>query len=120
MSSIDTNSAANSLVKHPFGPATILAVVAAAVMAIETKNSKTHVNISQLSSAATINATVHPEQAPGDTVLVKVSADATGRALTFGTGFGANPVTIAANKTFVIAFEFDGSVFRCTGALAQN
>lgn len=118
--SIDTNSAADNIVKWPFGPASKIAVVAGATMAATIKNSKTHITISEMGAAGTLNLTLSDQLEAGATLKVKASADGTNRVLTLGTGLTGNAITVTASKSFEINFEFDGSTFVCLSSLVQN
>lgn len=103
--------------QYPNGPATVLAVAFAAVMAAETKNTETIITVGNMTAAGTLNLTASNIPVGGN-LIVKASADATGRTLTFGTGFTAAPYAIGASKSVCIAFKFDGSKFVQTGAPA--
>jgi hypothetical protein len=107
-------------VRFPFGKAEVANVAAGAAIAYATKNSKTILTIGEMGAAGTLNVSVHPEQAAGDELIVKVSADGTNRALTLGTGVTGNAYTVNANKSAVLTFVFDGASFVLTSTNQLN
>jgi hypothetical protein len=97
--------------KYRSSTAILVAVTYAAVMSAEVWNEKTVVTVASMTGAGTLNLEVNERTTAGDTLLVKASADATGRTLTFGTGFTAAPYAIASSKSVAISFVYDGSKF---------
>jgi hypothetical protein len=73
-----------------------------------------------MTAAGTLNLTVSPDNKAGDTLMVKVSADGTNRALTPGTGMTGVAVTITASKSFALSYEFDGAAFVHTSTMQLN
>lgn len=96
-------------VRYPFGKAEIQTVAAAAAIAATINNSMSLLTIGQMTAAGTLNLTVNPETEVGATLMVKVSADGTNRALTPGTGMTGAAVTITASKSFALTYRYDGS-----------
>lgn len=117
---IDTNTQNSRYVRFPFGKADAPVITAAPVISLPINNSLTVATISQLGSAATVNAVVNPDTEVGARINIKTSADGTARQLTFGTGFQAVNYTVAANKTATLSFLFDGVSFVSTGAILNN
>lgn len=100
-----------SKVKWPFGAADVVAPDYAATVAVTITNTKTLLTIGQLTGACTLNITPSAEQAVGDELHVRVSADGTNRVITWGTGMSGNAHTNTASKTFVHRFVYDGTNF---------
>ncbi len=110
----------NKIVKYPFGYADVVSVPFASAIEAKVQNMETVLSVGQMSGDATINVDVHPEVDPGAVLTVKVSADATNRVLTLGSGLSGNAYTVNANKTAVLSFKFDGSTFLNTGVILIN
>lgn len=108
------------VVKYPFGPADEQSKDYAATIAATISNSKTVLTLAQMTGAATLNLTLDAELRAGDELLVKVSADATNRTLTPGTGMTGVAQTIVASKSFAIKYEFDGTAFLHVGTTQLN
>ena len=71
--------------------------------------------VGQLTGALTINASVS-NLFIGDIVRVLLSADASNRVVTFGTGFAtAGTVTVTASKFAAVEFIFNGTALQDTG-----
>lgn len=109
-----------SKVKWPFGAADNVTKDYAATIALSIENTKTICTVSQLTGAATLNVTPSAEQAAGDSLLVKTSADGTNRTITWGTSMSGVAVSNTANKSFIHEFEFDGSNFVHKGSTQLN
>jgi hypothetical protein len=107
-------------IKYPFGPADNLLVGYAAAIAATIENNETVLTIGQMTGGATLNLTIDSEMVRGANLTVKVSADGTGRVLTFGTGMTGNAYTVTANKSATLTFKYDGSTFVNTGAILNN
>lgn len=105
--------------QYPEGPATELAVAAAATMAVTVNNQETVITISQMTAPGTLNLTLDSVKT-GANLLVKVSADGTGRTLTFGTNMTAVAYAIGASKSVAITFKYDGSKFIHVGTTVLN
>jgi hypothetical protein len=117
---ISTNSAEDRFVNFPFGAADTQSKPYAATIPATIKNSKTIINIAQMTGAATLNLSLHPELKAGAVLIVKASADGTNRELTPGTGMTGNAYTIPASKSAVLTFEFDGTTFQNTSTILTN
>lgn len=72
-----------------------------------------------LGEAATINLDNESTPFPGAEVVVKAASDATGRDVTFGTGFTGPVLAGVANKTKTQRFVYDGTSFIACGAPIQ-
>lgn len=107
-------------IKYPFGPADEQSKAYASTITATITNRKTVLSLAQMTGAATLNLTVDAEVAPGDELLIKVSADGTNRTLTPGTGFTGLAQTLTANKSYTIRYEYDGSTFLHTGTTQLN
>lgn len=83
-----------------------------ATIAIVTTAEKTKVNFAILTGALTVNIGVGSSTAApyvGDTIKLFFTADATGRTVTFGTGFATtSPLVLASSATSFIEFIFNG------------
>lgn len=90
----------------------------AAPVAATITHKHTQLTIAQMTGAATLNLTVDGVK-KGSRLVVFVSADGTNRNLTLGTGLSGPVSVIAANKSFSIVFEFDGTNFVQTGLALQ-
>lgn len=91
------------------------AVAYAATIAIVPSESQNLFQVAQLTGAATINATV-TQLYIGDIVRILLSADATNRVVTFGTGFvSAGTVTVTASKAAFVDFMFNGAALQEMG-----
>lgn len=79
----------------------------------------TYLSIAQLTGAMTLDLTLDAGLQPGDLIHASVSADATGRTLTFGANIiGANLVLgISASGGFVA--QFNGTAFVVVGTHAS-
>ncbi len=104
--------------KYRSSAAALFAVAFAATMTTEVWNEKNIVTVGNMTGAGTLNLEVNERTTAGDLLIVKASADATGRTLTFGTGFTAVPYAIASSKSVAISFVYDGSKFVQVGAPA--
>jgi len=100
-----------SFVKYPFGAADSQSLAFAAAIAATINNTKTVATIAQLTGAATLNLSINTEMPVGAELIVKVSADATGRTLTLGTGLTGNAQVLAISKSYSMKFEYDGTTF---------
>ena len=89
----------------PFGETENQSVAFAATVAATINDHQSVLTIAQATGALTLNLTVGASVRRGSELLIQVSADGTGRVLTYGTGFTASQptLTITASKTFVIA-----------------
>jgi len=83
-------------------------------------NTKTICTVAQLIGASTINVTPSAEQAIGDELFVKTSADGTNRVITWGTSMSGNAYTNTASKSFIHAFVYDGTNFVHQGSNQLN
>lgn len=107
--------------QYPHGPAESIAVAYAGTMAAEVKNSETIITVANLTGAGTLNLTVNEAVRKGAVLTLKTSADATGRTLTFGTGFTAAAYAIGASKSVCISFKYDGTNFvQCAAPAVLN
>jgi len=79
----------------------------------------TQITIAQMTGAATLNLTIGGSVPVGAKLLVFVSADATGRTLTLGTGLVGPATAITASKSVAIPFEYNGTNFVQTGLALQ-
>lgn len=82
-----------------------------AVLAVTVKQMETFLQPATLTGAVTINLTPDPQLTKGAKLYLKVTADGTGRVVTFGTGFTATAVTVTASTTFTRTFVYDGTTF---------
>jgi hypothetical protein len=96
--------------RWPFGAADVQSLDAAATIAAEVWNTKTILDIAQLSAGATLNLDVDAEVKPGDELVVMWSTAGT-QTLTFGTGFTAPSINGVAGKNFMQKFEYEGAQF---------
>lgn len=104
----------------PFGLVDAQNVAYGSTIAATIAEQETHLTIAQMTGASTLNLTVGSEVKAGAKLVIMVSADGTGRALTLGTGLTGNAITVTANKTFVIVAERIGSSFVVTSSLVTN
>jgi len=105
---------------HPFGPINSVSVTSGVTMPATIVAQETVLTITEMAAAGTLNLTQAQDVAIGAKLTILVSADGTGRALTFGTGITGNNVTITANKTWIIQAVKTGANFVVTSALATN
>jgi len=106
--------------KWPFGPADSQSAAYSATIAASIANSRTELTIAQMTGAATLNLTIGDEVEIGDELVVRVSADATNRVLTAGTGMTAPAFTVTASKSFVLTYCFDGTNFTLKSSAQIN
>jgi hypothetical protein len=105
---------------HPFGDVDVIAVTAAGTMAATIEEQVTHLTISEMSAAGTLNLTLGSEVKPGAKLVIMATADGTNRNLTFGTGITGNVLQITANKTFIITAEKVGASFIVSSTLVVD
>lgn len=106
--------------QYPWGPADVQEIEAAAVMAAEVLNSETILQISEMAAAGTLNLTVSDKVPEGANLTVEVSADGTGRTLTFGTGLQGVAYAITASKKAVLTFKWNGIKFVNTSVILNS
>lgn len=97
-------------ISYPFGYIQKQTLAFLAVMALVIENQKAIIEVETLTADATVNVTASDPDA-GAELIMKVTADATGRTLTLGTGFLGLPVVIPASKTVYLTFVWDGVAF---------
>lgn len=107
-------------VKYPFGKADVRSITSAATMAVSVENQETQITISQMTAAGTLNLDIDAEVEAGAELTIKVSADGTGRTLTFGTGMLGVAVAITASKTQIIHCKYMGGVFVVLSSIQAN
>lgn len=85
----------------------------AATLAVVVKQMLTIVKPGTLTDAVTINLTPDSQLTPGAKLHLKLTADATARVVTLGTGFEstAADITVTASTTFFRSFVYDGTAF---------
>lgn len=82
-----------------------------AVLAVTVKQRETFLQPGTLTGAVTINLTLDAQLTPGAKLYLKVTADATQRVVTLGTGFTATAITVTASTCFCRTFVYDGTSF---------
>lgn len=85
----------------------------AAIIAATIKQMKTFFQPAQLTGNLTLNLTIDSQVTAGALLFVKLSADATNRTFTPGTGFDASAaaVTVTASTTVTKTYVYDGVAF---------
>ncbi|HBL73830.1 MAG: hypothetical protein A2W90_14635 [Bacteroidetes bacterium GWF2_42_66] len=85
----------------------------AATIAATIKQMQNFIQPAELTGNATLNLTINAQVTAGARLHLKLSADATARTLTLGTGFdaAAENIVVPANTTLFAAFEYDGTSF---------
>lgn len=77
----------------------------------------TYVDIAAMDTNMTLTCTVNNNVKAGAILIIESTADATNRTVTFSTGLTCTALTNTANKTFLTAFIYNGTVFK---AFAQK
>ena len=98
-------------IKYPMGAADQQSKAYAAVISATILNHLTALVIAQMTGNATVNLTVDSQMKVGAEVNIEVSADATSRTLTPGTGMRGNSVTVTANKSLLVCYYYNGTDF---------
>jgi len=109
-----------SKVNFPFGNADVQTKSYAAAIAITAENTKTIVNIGQLTGGLALTVVPDPELKKGAELLVKLQSDGTARDTTLGSGFTGVTVAGVINKTKYATFIYDGSTFVNTAVTQVN
>lgn len=108
-------------VKFPFGTASTPSIAFADVIEIPVKNMETIIDISQVTSAATIHLNIGNEVDPGANLTIIVHGDdEAGFNITFGDGMTAATHTVTKEKDFAYSFKFNGSSFVQTAVMQLN
>lgn len=94
------------MVKHPFGPASVVTVTAGATVNLAVENSLTYVKQSAAMAAnTTFNVTAtNAALENGSELLIELPSDGTGRSFTPGTGMTGLAIAGTANQTIVARF----------------
>lgn len=88
----------------------------AATITVRPADSRTYVNVGQLTGALTLN-TVVTDCVAGATLVLLFKSDGTNRTVTLGTGLTSSAATIvvSANKNASVSYVFNGVAFVETG-----
>lgn len=107
------------LIKYPFGLATKIVLVFAAIIAQAIDNTYTHLTLA-MTGNATLNLTPNAEMPVGSQLVIRASADGTNRTLTPGTGMTGLAVVLTANKSYNLTYEFDGATYVHVSTMQLN
>lgn len=105
--------------KYPFGPADVRSVAPGATVNLSVSNSKTIVNLGELSAAMTLNAVIDEDLEAGAELHITAKSDGTARNITFGTGFTSPALSGTISKTKVASFVYNGATFLPQGTPLQ-
>lgn len=84
----------------------------AATLAVAVKQHETFLQPATLTGAVTINLTIDQQVKAGAKLYLKMTADATARTVTFGTGFATTTAQeVAISTTVYRSFVYDGTSF---------
>jgi hypothetical protein len=111
--------AENSINEVLFPVPEIKEPAAAATLDINIQQMTTIVNVGTMAADMTVNATIDDQVTEGALVIMKLTSDSTGRAVTFGTGFNAPSLSGVANKTKYATFMYDGTQLVPVGTSAS-
>ena len=114
------STAADVVVKYPFGAATTVALTATGTQAVTIKNFVTIIDgvTTQATGNRTIDLTIDSEVLAGSIVHVKSKTAGTQTTI-FGTGIDGITFTGVAGKTICKSFIYDGTTFTSMGASEQ-
>lgn len=97
-------------ISYPWGEVSVFDIAYAATVELYTDNQRSIVNIGQLTGNLALSQN-SKELRAGAEMLVKVSADATNRTVSFGNGLTGKDVVVTANTEVTLLFWYDGSTF---------
>ncbi len=90
-----------------------------AITAVTIDRNVTMINLGQLSTSITLNATIASHVEVGAIVHVTAKSDGIARNVLFGTGFTSPTMTGAVSKTNVASFIYNGTTFLPLGRPLQ-
>lgn len=110
----------NPISKWPFGAATIVAMVATGVMAVDIYNSLTIIDgaTTVATGNRTLDLAISPDVEPGARLIVKTKTTST-ETFTPGESLKGTVTTGVAGKTKVAEYVYDGETFIQTAAAVQ-